>query len=149
MHQFFFKIHIADSFHSTFGQAWLNQQPFPEILVIWHFRVLSACQACLTTPNKNFTIKLQFPWISYYMQKENFIPQLIFEISKFKKLCNLIGWEHFQLELRKLSNAVQEIFQSHAVFIDSQGGVSFKTKKSRWWTKSFFKICIVDFFQST
>ena len=27
-----------------------------------------------------------------------------------------------------------------------KGGVSFKTKKSHWWTKSFFKICITDFF---
>ena len=134
MHQFFFKIHIADSFHSSFGQAWLNQQPFPEIMVIWYFRVLWACQACLTTTNKNFMIKLQFPWISYYMQKENFLPQLSFEILKFKKLCNLIGWEHFQLQLRKLSHAVQEIFQSHVVFIDSQ----------RWCIIQNQKITLMD-----
>ena len=48
-----------------FWQAWLNQQPFPEILSIFYFNALWACQACLTTPNKKFMIKLQLPWISY------------------------------------------------------------------------------------
>ena len=28
---FLFKIYIADLFQNTFGQAWLNQQPFLEI----------------------------------------------------------------------------------------------------------------------
>ena len=31
------------------------------------------------------------------MQKMNFIPQIVFEILKFKKSCNLIGREHFGL----------------------------------------------------
>ena len=30
-----------------------------------------------------------------------------------------------------------------------KGGVSFKTKTSNWWTKSFIRICVADFFQST
>ena len=96
---FFFKIHIADLFWSTFGQAWLNQQLFPEILAICYFRVLWACQTYLTTPKKNFMIKLQYPWISYYMQKANSLPQIVFEILKLK-LSNLIGLEYFQLQFK-------------------------------------------------
>ena len=46
------------------------------------------------------TEKLQFPWTTYYNQKPNFLPQIIFEILKFKKLYNLIGREHFQLQLK-------------------------------------------------
>ena len=98
--QFSFKIHTADLFSSTFGQAWLNKQPFPEILAICYFRALWACQAYLTTPKKNFMIKLQLPWISYCMQKANYLPQIVFEILKFKQLCNLIGLEYFQLQLK-------------------------------------------------
>ena len=41
---FFFKIHNADLFQSTFAQVWLNQQPFPEILIICYFRALWWCQ---------------------------------------------------------------------------------------------------------
>ena len=81
---FFFKIHIAELFQSSFGQALLNQQPFPEILAICYLRALWAGQACLTTPKKNFMIKLQFPWISYYMQKANFLPQIVFDIKILK-----------------------------------------------------------------
>ena len=33
-----------------------------------------------------------------YMQKANFLPQIVFEILKFIKLCNLIGLEYFQLQ---------------------------------------------------
>ena len=32
-------------------------------------------------------------------EKANFLPQIVFEILKFKKLCNLIGLEYFQLQL--------------------------------------------------
>ena len=96
----FFKIHIADLFLGTFGQAWLNQQSFQEILAICYFRGLWECQTCLTTPKKNFMIKLQLPWISYYMQKANFLPQIVFVILKFKKLSNPIGLEYFQLQLK-------------------------------------------------
>ena len=67
----------------TFGQAWLNQQLFPEILAISYFRALWTLQACLTTPKNNFMIKLQLPWISYYMQKVNFLSQITFKILKF------------------------------------------------------------------
>ena len=73
---------------------------FPEILAICYFRALWACQTCLTIPKKNFMIKLQLPWISYYMQKANFLPQIVFEILKFKKLSNPIGLEYFQLQLK-------------------------------------------------
>ena len=52
------------------------------------------------TQEKNFIIKLQLPWISYYMQKSNFLPKIVFEILKFKKLCNLIGLEYYQLQLK-------------------------------------------------
>ena len=37
---FLIKIHIADLFQSTFAQVWLNQQAFPEILIICYFRAL-------------------------------------------------------------------------------------------------------------
>ena len=56
-------------------------------------------------------IKLQLPWMSYYMQKANFLPQINFEILE---LCNLIDREQYQLHLKN------QIFQSHVVFIDSQ-----------------------------
>ena len=97
---FSFKINIADLFQSTFGQAWLDQQLLPAILAICYFRALWACQACLTTPNKNFMIKLQLLWVSFYIQKANFLPQILFEISKSKKLWNLTGLECFQLQLK-------------------------------------------------
>ena len=45
-------------------------------------------------------IELKLPWMSYYMQKANFLLQIVFEILEFKKLCNLIGLEHFQLQLK-------------------------------------------------
>ena len=92
---FSFKIHIADLFQSTFGQAWLDQQLLPAILAICYFRALWTCQA----PNKNFMIKLQLLWVSFYIQKANFLPQILFEISKSKKLWNLTGLECFQLQL--------------------------------------------------
>ena len=44
-------------------------------------------------------------------QKASFQPQTVFEISKIKNLCNLIGPEHFQLELKS------KIFHRHAVFM--------------------------------
>ena len=31
------------------------------------------------------------------MQKENIIPQTVFDILKFKKFCNLICGEHFDV----------------------------------------------------
>ena len=36
----------------------------------------------------------------YYMQKANFLPQIVFVILKFKKLSNPIGLEYFQLQLK-------------------------------------------------
>ena len=33
-------------------------------------------------------------------EKANFLPQIVFEILKFKKLCNLIGLEYYQLQLK-------------------------------------------------
>ena len=33
------------------------------------------------------------------MQRANFLPQIIYEILKFKELYNLIGEEHFQSQL--------------------------------------------------
>ena len=68
-------------------------------LTICYFRALWTCQACLTTPKKIFIIKSQLSWTSYYMQKANFLPQIVFEILKFRKLCNLIGLGYFQLQL--------------------------------------------------
>ena len=64
----------------------LNQQSFRVILAICYFGALWACHACLTSPKKKFMIKLQLPWISYYMQKVNLLPEIVFQILKFKKL---------------------------------------------------------------
>ena len=109
-----YKTHIADLLRSTFGQAWLNQQFFSEILAICYFRALYACQTCLITSKKNFSVKLKLPWISFYMQKANLLPQKVVKILKFKKSCNVIGRQHFQLQLKN------QIFHSHVVFIDFQ-----------------------------
>ena len=69
---------------------------------------------------KNFMIKLQLPQISYYMPKANFLPQIVFEILKFKILFNSIGLECFQLQL----------FYTAMLFLQVlKCGVSFKTKK--------------------
>ena len=38
--------------------------------------------------------------VSYCMQKANFLPQIFFEILKFKKLSNPIGLKYFQLQLK-------------------------------------------------
>ena len=60
-----------------------------------------------------------------YMQKANFLPQIVFEILKFRKICNLIGLEYFQLQLKNY------IFHSHEVFIDShRWRINLKPKKS-------------------
>ena len=60
-----------------------------------------------------------------YMQKANFLPQTVFEILKFRKICNLIGLEYFQLQLKNC------IFHSHEVFIDSHRWcINLKPKKS-------------------
>ena len=64
----------------------LNQQSFRVILAICYFGALWACHACLTSPKKKFMIKLQLPWISYCMQKVNLLPEIVFQILKFKKL---------------------------------------------------------------
>ena len=83
MDQIFFQNPYCWFIIEQFWTSLTNQQSFPEILVICYFRALWACQACLTTPKKNFMIKLQLRWISYYMQKENFLPQIVFEILEF------------------------------------------------------------------
>ena len=49
---------------------------------------------------ENFMIKLQLPWLSYYMQKANFLPQIVFGILQFKKLSNPSGLDYFQLQLK-------------------------------------------------
>ena len=36
------------------------------------------------------------------MQKATFLPPIVFEIIKFKKLYNMIGLEHFELQLKNL-----------------------------------------------
>ena len=60
-----------------------------------------------------------------YMQKANFLPQIVFEILKFRRICNLIGLEHFQLQLKNY------IFHSHEAFIDSHWWrINLKPRKS-------------------
>ena len=59
------------------------------------------------------------------MQKTNIIPQIIFEKLRFKKSCNLIGGQHFGLQLEN------QIFPRHEAFTKSysQLWASFKTQK--------------------
>ena len=45
------------------------------------------------------------------MQEKNIVPQIVFEILKLKKSCNLIYSEHFGLQLE------EQIFPTHTVFI--------------------------------
>ena len=63
---------------------------------------------------ENLPDQILLPWISYYMQKANFLALIIFEISKFKELSNPIGLEYFQLQLKNY------VFHSHVAFVDSQ-----------------------------
>ena len=81
--KYILKIHIADIFESSFRQARPNPaticRDIGDLLFQSTIGMLGK-----TTPKKNFMIKLQFPWISYYKQKANFLPQIVFEILKFK-----------------------------------------------------------------
>ena len=65
------------------------------------------------------------------MQKANFLPQIVFETLKFKK-CD---WS------RAFSMATQELdFSQPCDILQIPKGnyaVSFKTKKSHWWTNCF------------
>ena len=47
------------------------------------------------------------------MQKMNITPQMVFEILKFKKFCNLIGGDYFGLQFENQN------FPRHAVFTKS------------------------------
>ena len=93
MDQIFFKIHIADLFQSTFGQPWLNPTTLSRDIGDFLF------QSTMGKPGMpdHTQEKLRD---SYYMQKRNFLPQIAFEILTIKKLCNMIGGEHFQLQLK-------------------------------------------------
>ena len=51
----------------------------------------------LNKPKENYMIKLWLPWKLKYMQKRNFITQIVSAILKLEKFCNLIGWEHFRI----------------------------------------------------
>ena len=56
------------------------------------------------------------------MKKINIIPQIVFEILKFKKFCNLICGEHYNL---------RQIFPRHQFSQNhiASYGASFKTQK--------------------
>ena len=71
---------------------------------IFYFRALWVCQECLPTPKKTSWSNCSFhgyliPWISYCYYAD-FPTQIVFEILKLKELCNLIGLEYFQLQLK-------------------------------------------------
>ena len=100
MEQILFKIHIADLFQSTFGQTWLN----PTILSGDIGNLLF--QSTMDMPGMpDHTEQKLHDQIVASMDillhaKSKLLPQIVFEILKFKKLYNLIGQEHFQLELK-------------------------------------------------
>ena len=52
--------------------------------------------------------------MSNFMQKMNFIPQIVFEILKFNLSCNLIGREHYGLQIEN------QIFSRNAIFTKSE-----------------------------
>ena len=66
----------------------------------WQFVISEHYGRAGPYPRKTSWSKCRFQWISYYLQKANFLPQIVFEISKFKKSCNLTGREHFQLQAK-------------------------------------------------
>ena len=68
-------------------------QPFPEILALCYLSI----PGMPDHTQQIFMILLKLLWTSNYMQKMNIMPQIVFEILKFKKSCNLIGGEHFGL----------------------------------------------------
>ena len=57
------------------------------------------------------------------MKKINIIPQIVFEILKFKKFCNLICGEHYNLRHRFFPDI--QFSQNHI----ASYGASFKTQK--------------------
>ena len=59
------------------------------------------------------------------MQKVNIMPQIVFEILKFKKSCNLIGGGPFTYNLRTRSFPDMQFSQNHI----ANYGASFKAKK--------------------
>ena len=74
-------------------------------------------------------------------KKMNFIPQIVFNILKFKQLYNIIGKKHFCL-LRE-----NQIFHRHVVFTElkQQQWCNIKNKKKHaLMDHMFFKICIAD-----
>ena len=116
---------------------------FPEMLAILYFRALWECQACLTTPKRNFMINLHLPWISYYTHRPNFLPHSFWGIKTKKKIANCLVESIFD------HNSRTRFFTATWLLEILKGGVLFKIWKSHWRTKSFFKICIANFFQST
>ena len=93
---FLINTHIADFFQSIFGQTWLNpttlSKDIGDFFILEHY---GHTRQAWPHPRKKITNKFWLPWISYYMQKVKFLLHIVFEIIKFKKLCNLIAQEHF------------------------------------------------------
>ena len=88
-------------------------RPFPEILLPCYFGKPWTCPGMPDQTQQILQDLTKLPWISNYIQKKNIIPQIVFEILKFKKSCNLICGEHFGLKLEK------QIFPRHTVFTKS------------------------------
>ena len=55
--------------------------------------------ACLVAHTQNDNINLYKTLMFICMQKTNFIIHFFLEILHFKESCNLIGWQHRELEL--------------------------------------------------
>ena len=71
-------------------------QAFPEILLLYFGEPCT----CPGTPDQTQQILQDLTKASMvinYMQKMNIITQIVFEILKFKKSCDLIRGEHFGL----------------------------------------------------
>ena len=96
MNQFFFKIHIADLHQNTFGQASLNPTTLSRDIGNLLF------QSTMSMPGipDHTQEKLHAQTVAFIdillHPKTNFLPQIVFEILKLKKLCNLIDQEHFK-----------------------------------------------------
>ena len=101
-----------------------------EILKICFLAHFGHAWACPTMPSLqlldlNTIISFSPQLISFYKQKIRLISHAFLEIFKFKESCNLIGREHFCLQLNN------QIFPEHGVFTEFKDnyGLSFKPKK--------------------
>ena len=76
----FFKIHISDLFQSTFGQAWLDLTTLSRDIGDLLFQSTMGMQGMPYHTQEKLRDQTVASWMSYYIQKSNFLPKTVFEI---------------------------------------------------------------------